>query len=720
MASNADIAILIKARDEASKTLDGVGKSAQGMGKELDGASKEAEKSSSMLSKIGPAAVGIGAGVAVVGGAAIAIKGFVGAASDMNETVSKSNTIFGANAAEINAWASGAAQDFGQSKQGALDAAATFGNMFTQLGIGTDVAGQMSMQMVELASDFASFHNANPAEVIEAQTAAFRGEYDALQKFVPTINAASVEQKALAMTGKALTSELTAQEKALATQALMMEGAGAAAGDFDRTSTGLANSTRTLSAMWADAQVTLGNVLLPAMTAVALFIVGTLIPGIEALITRAGPVFTALAEIVRTEFAKFQEYYETSVKPALDNVIAGVEGVVAFIREHWPQIEQIVRPVLEQIQLQVQTAIDVIMGILDILIKLLAGDFSGAWQAAQDLVATVWAAIQGTIQNSVDLILGILGVLRDVGIALIRGMLEGAQSMMAELGSWIFNEILALPGRIGDMGMLMWSVGRSIAEGIWTGAQGMLADVWGRFSSWVASLPGKALAAIRGGSPALEFVPIGESMLQGIELGIQREKPSLMAEWDALTVDMKAVAEELNKNWSAALQEQFEGMRQHRDDMVAEFKALGYEFDKETAKWVSTVEAATARIAASVAKARAAIAAHAPIAAAAHAPASPTNPVVGPGNLTQAQIDYINWMNATNAGTNIPNMAHGGIVRARPGGTVVRVAEAGQDEAIVPLGSGRMYGNHYGTVQIIAPNIRTSDDLMPGIDWGAA
>lgn len=36
----------------------------------------------------------------------------------------------------------------------------------------------------------------------------------------------------------------------------------------------------------------------------------------------------------------------------------------------------------------------------------------------------------------------------------------------------------------------------------------------------------------------------------------------------------------------------------------------------------------------------------------------------------------------------IPNMAHGGIVPATPGGRLIRVAEAGRDEAIVPLGRG--------------------------------
>lgn len=197
-----------------------------------------------------------------------AFRGMIQGASDLNETLSKSNTIFGDQAKAIESWASGAARGFGQSKQGALDAAATFGNLFVQLGIGRDQAAQMSQKMVELASDFASFHNADPTEVIQAQTAAFRGEYDAVQRFVPTINAAAVEQKALEMGLGATTKELDAQDKALATQALLMEGAGAAVGDFARTSDGLANRQRILAAQFQDTKDRLGTALLPIVLTV--------------------------------------------------------------------------------------------------------------------------------------------------------------------------------------------------------------------------------------------------------------------------------------------------------------------------------------------------------------------------------------------------------------------------------------------------------------------
>ncbi len=41
----------------------------------------------------------------------------------------------------------------------------------------------------------------------------------------------------------------------------------------------------------------------------------------------------------------------------------------------------------------------------------------------------------------------------------------------------------------------------------------------------------------------------------------------------------------------------------------------------------------------------------------------------------------------------IPELAFGGLVRARPGGTIVRVGEAGRDEAVVPLPAGMSMGS---------------------------
>lgn len=278
-----------------------------------------------------------------------------GAASNLNETVSKSNTVFGDSARRVEDWASGGAKNFGLSKQAALDAASGFGNMFDQLGIGTEHAADLSTGMVELAADFASFHNADITEVLNAQSSAFRGEYDALQRFLPTISAATVEQKALEMTGKATTKELTAQEKALAVQALMFEGAGQAMGDFDRTSDSLANRQRILRAEFDNLQARIGNALLPVFVAIAGFILDSVIPAFDRLVTVIGtmlaPVIQSIQTYVQGLIAQFKagagaggelrdsgsqlaDVFTSKVLPVLQNIgqliLAVVENFIKF------------------------------------------------------------------------------------------------------------------------------------------------------------------------------------------------------------------------------------------------------------------------------------------------------------------------------------------------------------------------------------------------------
>ncbi len=79
------------------------------------------------------------------------------AASDLEESMNKVGVVFGTSAGQIQAWATTAAGSMGQSQQQALEATGTFGNLFTAMGMGQAPAADMSMDLVELASDLASF-----------------------------------------------------------------------------------------------------------------------------------------------------------------------------------------------------------------------------------------------------------------------------------------------------------------------------------------------------------------------------------------------------------------------------------------------------------------------------------------------------------------------------------------------------------------------------------
>jgi hypothetical protein len=187
-------------------------------------------------------------------------------ASDFAETTSKVGVVFDDMADGMMSWAKTSATAMGMSKNQALSAAATFGNLFRAMKIGTKDSADMSKGLVELASDLASFNNMDPTDVLEKLRAGLAGETEPLRTLGVNLNEAVLKQKAFEMGLSDGKSTLDAATKAQAAYALIMEQTALAQGDFARTSEGLANQQRILEAQWEDLKTTLGAVFLPVFT----------------------------------------------------------------------------------------------------------------------------------------------------------------------------------------------------------------------------------------------------------------------------------------------------------------------------------------------------------------------------------------------------------------------------------------------------------------------
>lgn len=241
----------------------------------------------------------IGGGIAEgIGGLAESMMGAVGAASDLNETVNKSQAIFGAQAGSVEQWANSAATSFGLSKGEALDYASALGDMFTQLGNSGAESAKMSEKVVKLAADLGSFNNLDTGDVLERIQAGFRGEYDSLQQLVPNINAARVQTEALAETGKKNASQLTAQEKATATLNIITKDTSRAQGDFAKTAHQAANQQKINAAQMKDLQAKIGQGLLPAYKAFLNLVGNVGIPALNHLVDAGGAVVSAVGPLV--------------------------------------------------------------------------------------------------------------------------------------------------------------------------------------------------------------------------------------------------------------------------------------------------------------------------------------------------------------------------------------------------------------------------------------
>lgn len=186
-------------------------------------------------------------------------------ASDMGETLSKVGVIFGDTAGDIEAWADTAADRLGQTKQQALDAASTFALFGSTAGkTGTDLSG-FAMEMTELATDMASFHNTSPQDAIDALGAALRGEMEPIRRYNVILDDAALKQSAMAKGIITNTKEaLTPQQKVLAAHAAIMERTTIVQGDMNRTIDSTSNVQKRLTASIGEVQRELGEALLPA------------------------------------------------------------------------------------------------------------------------------------------------------------------------------------------------------------------------------------------------------------------------------------------------------------------------------------------------------------------------------------------------------------------------------------------------------------------------
>ena len=140
----ADVQKLQQGVDQANKQLGG-----------LDASVKKVQSLTTAFVGVGVAAQGF----SVAGNF---INETTDAASDLEETLSKTNVLFGKSSQEVVKFAESAAKNLGQSKQQALDASATFATFGKAAGLaGKDLVG-FSTDFVGLASDLASFNNTSP------------------------------------------------------------------------------------------------------------------------------------------------------------------------------------------------------------------------------------------------------------------------------------------------------------------------------------------------------------------------------------------------------------------------------------------------------------------------------------------------------------------------------------------------------------------------------
>tara|TARA_R110002020_G_scaffold63314_1_gene169133 strand:- start:3374 stop:4855 length:1482 start_codon:yes stop_codon:yes gene_type:complete len=265
-------------------------------------------KGQKRLKKFGGIAKGIGKGVAGVfaGMSAVALtlgKDMVNLATDAGEAQSMFDVTFADALPKASAFVEEFAHKAGFAEHELQQLLGTSGAVLQGIDFTGEASVDLSTKLATLAGDVASFSNAQGGAqaVMEAMTKAMLGENESLKTYGIAVSQAEVLTKAFEMTGKTSASEITKQEKALATYEVLLKKTTVQQGDLNRTQDSFANKSRKAQAQLKDLKVTLGNELLPVaeqMLPVLMNMVQSFNPSLTNAIKALAPFLSAIGKLI--------------------------------------------------------------------------------------------------------------------------------------------------------------------------------------------------------------------------------------------------------------------------------------------------------------------------------------------------------------------------------------------------------------------------------------
>jgi len=225
---------------------------------------KQTEKIKSAFGKIGKAvAVAFSVTALISFG-----KSCIELGSDLAEVQNVVDVTFGAMSETINHFARDALEQFGLSETSAKKYTSTLGAMLKSMGIATNQAAEMSMEMAGLAADMASFYNLETDVAFEKIRSGISGETEPLKQLGINLSVANLEAYALSQGMTKAYSAMSQQEQAILRYNYLLSVTADAQGDFARTSDGWANQVRILTERFNALKAAIGQGLIAVLTPV--------------------------------------------------------------------------------------------------------------------------------------------------------------------------------------------------------------------------------------------------------------------------------------------------------------------------------------------------------------------------------------------------------------------------------------------------------------------
>lgn len=479
------------------------------------------------------------AAVGIVGAAVVMGKKAVEIASDTAESTSKVQTLLGSSSKSALDFANTSATAFGMSKREALGSVGAMSAVQVAMGRTQAESAKLSVEYTKLSADLGSFNNASSAEVQEALTASLSGEYEMLKKYGIVVNdttlATEAQRIGMVKTGATWTS---AQKQQLSYN-IIMASTKAAQGDFARTSGGLANQSKILSARMDDLQGNIGAKLLPAVVAAAGALnsmLGWMERNQGATKIMAIVVGSLAAVIVTTAIAM--------------RVYAAVTATITAVTKAWAAAQRLLTIAMVMSPIGVVVLAIVALVAIVVLIATKTNWFQRIWAAA-------WGAIKGAVSGALNWIRSNWPLL----LAILAGPVGLAVLAIVKNFDRIVSTAKALPGKImgaiGDLAGMLKQKGLDFIQGFINGIIEKAASIPGVIRDKVV---GAAESALHGfglfGSPSRLTMKYGRWWTEGFAIGMKDKKADILSKAAELIDGLKAKLQTV-KDFAAQIRDAF-------------------------------------------------------------------------------------------------------------------------------------------------------------------
>lgn len=503
------------------------------------------------------------------------VKGGVENASDLTEVQNVVDTVFGESAQKVEDFSKRASTAFGMSELSVKQYAGSMGAMLDSMGIAEKDTLDMSLALVGLAGDMASFYNLDHDTAWEKIRSGISGETEPLKQLGINMSVANLEAYALSQGIDTAYSSMTQAEQATLRYNYLMAVTANAQGDFAKTSDSFANQQKILELQFENLATNLGTFLLPNLNAI-ITAFNDMMSGELSLEQGIGQLTQIVVDLANSVAAQLPALVDAGITM----VQALLQGIIEMLPSLAPVattlIVSLANLILQNLPAVVEAGIQTILALVN-----------GIAQALPELVP----AVIGAVLEIVTVLLDNINLVIEAGYKLIIGLAEGIinaipvliektpqiissfiQSMMTyfprimacgvellvKLGAGLISAIPQLVMQIPQIisGIVdgfkkgftqMKDVGVNLLKGLWEGIKSWTNNLLNNIKNVGKSVVNKFKEVFGIHSPSKVFAEMGVMNAQGLGIGFESEMKKVNADMaNAVKTDY-----ELNANVTA-------------------------------------------------------------------------------------------------------------------------------------------------------------------------